>query len=160
MRQWCKMICLFCCCCCCFFCCCLLISREIVNHMRILIDSVETLQQETYKLLGYERSAFKQLQIKQQFLLKRVSNSNCVCGCGYIAPSVGAIVGVATLLPVLMQLWLWLHYSQCWWCNCGCGYIAPSVGAIVGVATLLPVCVLVQLWVWLHASLLLFCEIY
>ncbi len=52
---------------------CITCSREIVSHMRILIDSVETLQQETYKLLGYERSAFKQFQLKQQLIQKRVS---------------------------------------------------------------------------------------
>ena len=40
--------------------------------MRLLIDSVEALQQETYKLLGYERNSTKQIQLKQQFIAKRV----------------------------------------------------------------------------------------
>lgn len=46
-------------------------NREVVNHMRLLIDSVEALQQETYKLLGYERNSTKQIQLKQQFIAKR-----------------------------------------------------------------------------------------
>lgn len=42
--------------------------------MYLLIDSLESLQQETYKMLGYERNYTKQQQMKQQFLLKRVSH--------------------------------------------------------------------------------------
>jgi hypothetical protein len=36
-----------------------------------LIDYVELLQQETYKMLGYERNSVKQQQMKQQFIQKR-----------------------------------------------------------------------------------------
>ena len=47
--------------------------QHLESHMYLLIDSLESLQQETYKMLGYERNYTKQQQLKQQFLLKRVS---------------------------------------------------------------------------------------
>ena len=42
--------------------------------MQLLMESIESLQQETYKLLGYERNLAKQQQIKQQFIQKRVTD--------------------------------------------------------------------------------------
>ena len=42
--------------------------------MHLLIDSVENLQQDAYRLLGYEKNLAKQTQLKQQFLQKRVGN--------------------------------------------------------------------------------------
>ena len=37
------------------------------------MDNVESLQVETYRLLGYEKNIAKQAQQKQQFLQRRVS---------------------------------------------------------------------------------------
>lgn len=47
--------------------------------MSDLSYSVELLQQETYKMLGYERNYIKQQQLKQQFIMKRVMIlSHCI----------------------------------------------------------------------------------
>ena len=47
-------------------------SQELESRMYALIESVEALQQETYKLLGYERNLAKQNILKQQLLQKKV----------------------------------------------------------------------------------------
>ena len=49
-----------------------LFRQHLECHMLQLIDYVEVLQQETYKVLGYERNSIKQQQMKQQFIQKRV----------------------------------------------------------------------------------------
>lgn len=43
------------------------------RHLQLLMESVENLQQETQKLLFYERSLAKQQQMKLQFIQRRVS---------------------------------------------------------------------------------------
>ena len=45
-----------------------------MKNMQLLMNSVECLQQDTYRLLGYEKSLAKQQQAKQQFLARRVSH--------------------------------------------------------------------------------------
>ena len=45
-----------------------------MKNMQLLMSSVECLQQDTYRLLGYEKSLAKQQQAKQQFLARRVSH--------------------------------------------------------------------------------------
>jgi hypothetical protein len=40
--------------------------------MQLMMVSVDSLQQETYRLLGYEKNLAKQSQLKNQFLQKRV----------------------------------------------------------------------------------------
>ena len=55
-------------------------SQEMQRHLQLLMESVESLQQETQKLLYYERSLSKQQQMKLQFIQRRVS-SVCVCAC-------------------------------------------------------------------------------
>ena len=48
-------------------------SQLLMKNMQLLMTSVDSLQQDTYRLLGYEKSLAKQQQAKQQFLLRRVS---------------------------------------------------------------------------------------
>lgn len=48
-------------------------SQILEKNMQLMMSSVENLQQETYRLLGYEKNLAKQTQLKQQFLSKRVS---------------------------------------------------------------------------------------
>lgn len=56
-----------------------------MKNMQLLMNSVDSLQQDTYRLLGYEKAVAKQIQTKQQFLLRRVRllpwlyNPNSVC---------------------------------------------------------------------------------
>ena len=40
--------------------------------MQLLMDNVDTLQQDLYRLLGYEKNLAKQQQAKQQFIQRRV----------------------------------------------------------------------------------------
>ena len=49
-------------------------SQLLEKNMQLLIESVENLQQETYRLLGYEKNLAKQSQARQQFLQRRVSS--------------------------------------------------------------------------------------
>ena len=46
-----------------------------MKNMQLLMTSVDGLQQDTYRLLGYEKTLAKQIQAKQQFLLRRVLHS-------------------------------------------------------------------------------------
>ena len=48
-------------------------SQVLQKNMQLLMDSVDSLQQDTYRLLGYEKNLSKQAQQKQQFLQRRVS---------------------------------------------------------------------------------------
>lgn len=43
--------------------------------MQLLMTSVESLQQETYRLLGYEKNLAKQVQTKQLFIQRRASQT-------------------------------------------------------------------------------------
>lgn len=52
------------------------LCRQLLEkNLQLLMDSVDNLQQETYRLLGYEKNVSKQLQQKQQFIQRRVSNA-------------------------------------------------------------------------------------
>lgn len=46
-------------------------TQLLEKNLQLLMDSVENLQQETYRLLGYEKNVAKQLQQKQQFIQRR-----------------------------------------------------------------------------------------
>ena len=48
-------------------------SLVLEKNVHLLMDNVESLQVETYRLLGYEKNIAKQAQQKQQFLQRRVS---------------------------------------------------------------------------------------
>lgn len=49
--------------------------------MQLMMASMDSLQQETYRLLGYEKNLAKQTQLKQQFLQKRVKTPIVVQMC-------------------------------------------------------------------------------
>ena len=49
-------------------------SQLLMKNMQLLMTSVDCLQQDTYRLLGYEKTVAKQIQAKQQFLIRRVCN--------------------------------------------------------------------------------------
>ena len=49
-------------------------SHLLMKNMQLLMTSVDSLQQDTYRLLGYEKNVAKQIQAKQQFLQRRVCN--------------------------------------------------------------------------------------
>ena len=53
-------------------------SQILEKNMQLMMTSVDSLQQETYRLLGYEKNLAKQAQLKQQFLQKRVSISRAI----------------------------------------------------------------------------------
>ena len=53
-------------------------SQLLKKNMQLLMNSVDCLQQDTYRLLGYEKTLAKQVQAKQQFLQRRVSNVRSV----------------------------------------------------------------------------------
>ena len=46
-------------------------GQVLQKNVQLLMDNVEALQLETYRLLGYEKNISKQAQQKQQFLLRR-----------------------------------------------------------------------------------------
>lgn len=46
-------------------------TQLLEKNLQLLMDSVDNLQQETYRLLGYEKNVSKQLQQKQQFIQRR-----------------------------------------------------------------------------------------
>lgn len=46
-------------------------DQVLQKNMQLLMDSVDSLQQDTYRLLGYEKNLAKQAQQKQQFLQRR-----------------------------------------------------------------------------------------
>ena len=47
--------------------------------MQLLMDNVDTLQQDLYRLLGYEKNLAKQQQAKQQFIQRRVRLARPLC---------------------------------------------------------------------------------
>lgn len=47
-------------------------SQLLMKNMQLLMTSVDSLQQDTYRLLGYEKTLAKQVQTKQQFIARRV----------------------------------------------------------------------------------------
>lgn len=53
-------------------------SQLLQKNMQLLMDSVETLQQDNYRLIGYEKTVAKQTQAKMAFMAKRVSAHKCV----------------------------------------------------------------------------------
>ena len=52
-----------------------LYSQILEKNMQLMMASVDSLQQETYRLLGYEKNLAKQAQLKQQLLQKKVSQA-------------------------------------------------------------------------------------
>jgi len=50
------------------------LSSFLEKNLRLLMDSVDDLSQETNKFFNYQRSLAKQQQSKQQYLQKRVTN--------------------------------------------------------------------------------------
>ena len=52
-------------------------SQVLQKNMQLLMDNVDTLQQDLYRLLGYEKNLAKQQQAKQQFLQRRVRQGLC-----------------------------------------------------------------------------------
>ncbi len=55
--------------------------------MQLLMTSVDSLQQDTYRLLGYEKQLAKNTQAKQQLVQKkvRVCAYMCVCVCVWLS---------------------------------------------------------------------------
>ena len=49
-------------------------SQLLQKNMQLLMDSVETLQQDNYRLIGYEKTVAKQTQARMAFVAKRVSS--------------------------------------------------------------------------------------
>ena len=49
-------------------------SSFLEKNLRLLMDSVDDLSQETNKFFNYQRSLAKQQQAKQQYLQKRVND--------------------------------------------------------------------------------------
>ena len=47
--------------------------------MQLLMENVDMLQQDMYRLLGYEKNLAKQQQSKQQFIQRRVRGWRLVC---------------------------------------------------------------------------------
>ena len=50
--------------------------------MQLLMENVDMLQQDLYRLLGYEKNLAKQQQSKQQFIQRRVGNAGNVGNVG------------------------------------------------------------------------------
>lgn len=48
-------------------------SQLLKKNMQLLMESVETLQQDNYRLIGYEKAVAKQAQMRSNALAKRVS---------------------------------------------------------------------------------------
>ena len=64
--MWCVCVCVYVCrACVCY-------SRILEKNMQLLMTSVDSLQQDTYRLLGYEKQLAKNSQAKQQLLQKKV----------------------------------------------------------------------------------------
>ena len=76
-------------------------SQILEKNMQLMMTSVESLQQETYRLLGYEKNLAKQTQLKQQFLAKRVR---------------AWLLGVLYLGVIIYSLsdWTLLSFDQGW----------------------------------------------
>jgi len=53
--------------------------------MQLLMDNVDTLQQDLYRLLGYEKNLAKQQQAKQQFIQRRVRLGLCAHKAAFIS---------------------------------------------------------------------------
>ena len=54
-------------------------SQVLQKNMQLLMDNVDTLQQDLYRLLGYEKNLAKQQQAKQQFIQRRVRLGPPLC---------------------------------------------------------------------------------
>ena len=54
-------------------------SNVLVCNMQLLMSGVDYLYQDTNRLVSYEKNIAKQMQMKQQFIQKRVSQSSLVC---------------------------------------------------------------------------------
>lgn len=50
----------------------ILCSQLLKKNMQLLMESVETLQQDNYRLIGYEKAVAKQAQTRSNALAKRV----------------------------------------------------------------------------------------
>ena len=59
-------------------------SQVLQKNMQLLMDNVDTLQQDLYRLLGYEKNLAKQQQAKQQFIQRRVRLGLCAHKAAFI----------------------------------------------------------------------------
>ena len=50
-------------------------SNVLVCNMQLLMNGVDMLYQDTNRLVSYEKNIAKQMQMKQQFIQKRVSHA-------------------------------------------------------------------------------------
>jgi len=58
-------------------------SSFLEKNLRLMMDAVDDLSQETNKFFNYQRSLAKQQQAKQQYLQKRVNSLTYCCCCYY-----------------------------------------------------------------------------